>query len=379
MKKHKTIIIGAGVAGLGCARTLIKKDPEHDFIIISEDIGGRITTSEDGEVNYGAFFVLDSYRHIKEFATLRYRVNPIRVAFHDIKGKRYHLWSSLKHPIQMFRLYRIVREFEGHYEDFMKDVEHVGQKKALERHPELSSHYSQSARDYIKQAKIEDIAEDFVSEAVYSFSFVNLDQISALDLLRISTILIVPTYGFTFEIDNAIKGFEDKIIGGSVTGYKKVDSGYELSTKEGKEYTCENLVVATQPPVTKKLLGLPEIKPGANAYITHLRGDLLDTHKEDDRYNIYNTDGDIIAIIREQNGTFIFASLAKDTDLGQYFKNYEIIATKHWYPAFNLKISDVLYDADRGDNLYMIGDYNITGMEDSYITGIYAANRILDN
>ena len=61
----ETIIIGAGVAGLGCARQLAKH--KRDFLIITENIGGRISTSDDGRVNYGAYFVLNNYKHILPF------------------------------------------------------------------------------------------------------------------------------------------------------------------------------------------------------------------------------------------------------------------------------------------------------------------------
>ena len=56
-KKHETIIVGAGISGLACARSLQEMD--RDFLIIGEDIGGRILTSEDGKYG-GAYF--DSIR-----------------------------------------------------------------------------------------------------------------------------------------------------------------------------------------------------------------------------------------------------------------------------------------------------------------------------
>lgn len=67
LKKHySTIIIGGGMAGCGAARTLTAAGYE-DFLMITPEIGGRIVTSEDGQVNYGAYFVSGDYDNVNQF------------------------------------------------------------------------------------------------------------------------------------------------------------------------------------------------------------------------------------------------------------------------------------------------------------------------
>jgi len=41
-------------------------------------------------------------------------------------------------------------------------------------------------------------------------------------------------------------------------------------------------------------------------------------------------------------------------------------------------MGDILLNSDIDDGLYMIGDYNLTGLEDCFITGIYAGNKVAD-
>ena len=80
-KTYETIIIGAGISGLACARTLQEND--KDFLIISKDIGGRILTSKDGTANYGAFFVCSDYYHVLKYVKLKSRIRLRDFCFHD--------------------------------------------------------------------------------------------------------------------------------------------------------------------------------------------------------------------------------------------------------------------------------------------------------
>jgi len=52
---HETIIIGGGISGLACARRLY--DRGRPFLLITQNIGGRIRPSTTGAVNLGAYYV----------------------------------------------------------------------------------------------------------------------------------------------------------------------------------------------------------------------------------------------------------------------------------------------------------------------------------
>ncbi|MDH3301302.1 MAG: hypothetical protein OES24_12420, partial [Acidimicrobiia bacterium] len=52
-----------------------------------------------------------------------------------------------------------------------------------------------------------------------------------------------------------------------------------------------------------------------------------------------------------------------------------IVEHHDWNPAFNL-VGDALLDCEQAPNLYLIGDHNICGLEDAFVTGLHAASRI---
>jgi hypothetical protein len=372
-KTHETIIIGAGMAGLGCARTLHKK--ELPFLIITEDIGGRILTSEDGKINYGAYFVLNHYKHVLKFCEKRRKLKPFNFDFHGKKEKQISLFRIFLHPIEGIRILYILFTFKRHYFRFKKTCEHKSQKEALEEYPELKELYFNNAHNFIKDKGIQYLSENFFGETSYGCCFKPLREISAFDFLRVALGFIIPFYEFVFHKEKAIKGFEKNIQTETVV---KIILGttHKIKTESGRTYTTKNLVVALPPHISKRLLHLKKIKKPSSAYMYHFSGVIKDKWEGD--FEWFRSNHQAILFREQEDGTYLLYSKNADEDLSKYVQFPKLIAKKHWKPAFNIT-GNFLIENKLQNNTYLIGDFNLGGLEACYITGIYAANQIIKN
>ncbi|MCL1593697.1 MAG: FAD-dependent oxidoreductase, partial [Actinomycetia bacterium] len=98
----ETIIVGGGVSGLACARQL--HDAGRSFLIVTEDIGGRVRASADGSSNLGAYYVTRDYEHVGKFVDRgrRIRRSEIQRGRRDGSFTRGDL-QLLTHPIETLR------------------------------------------------------------------------------------------------------------------------------------------------------------------------------------------------------------------------------------------------------------------------------------
>lgn len=375
MKKQKTIdtiIIGAGAAGLGCAHQLFKHKKE--FLILSKDIGGRIETSKDGKVNYGAYFVIQNYHHVLPYVKKGERLHPFAVDFHQ-RRRHYHLLRMARYPFQTLRLIALLYRFKSHYERFKKECETQSQKQCIEKNPFLKKLYTQTAQAFAHEKGIETIANVFLCEGVYMCSFLPLSQVSALDFLRLCLGLILPAHEFTFLKEKAIRPFKKKIKKTTVKRIQRKGEFYEVKTSKGQTYRARHVVVATPPDVGQALLKIPAIKKGVNAYVFHVAGRLKPQWRQG-QFELFKNPSPVIFIREQADGTHIFYSKTMTPNLKQYFEQPKVLFKKEWQPAFNI-IGKTLVESEQGLGLFCAGDYNLIGLEDSYITGLYAARQII--
>lgn len=370
--RHDIIIIGAGMAGLGCAHRLAKA--KRDFLVITEDVGGRLTTSADGRINYGACFVLESYRHILRFVTLGERLAPFHFELHGVRKHPYHLVGMARYPLQTARIFRYLLRFKKKYAHFQKQCESHSQKEVFESDQELMALYTTTAIEYARTHGIENVAREYMAQGVYACTFLPLSKVSAFDFLRLGLALVSKSYEFVFDKEKALRPIR-AILKDRVVSIKKTGDGYDVTTEKGKTFFGTHGVIATQPQEARKLVPIAKIKKGSNAFLFHVRGRLKNKWSAG-QFEFFNPASKMIFFRTQADGTTIFYTRDSKPNLNDFFDEPKIIFRKYWRPAFAIQ-GEVLTESDRGENLFLAGDYNTIGLEDSYITGIYAANRIL--
>jgi hypothetical protein len=374
MKKvHETIIIGAGISGLACARKLHENNKE--FLVISEDIGGRIQTSKEGKVNYGAIIILKNFHHVKKFVKITRKIPLRKMRFHE--GDRdYKIWNKklFAHPFQLITFIWLVHKSLRHYEKLKKNCEHMSPIQALKADPFLYHIFHEKTEKIAAEYKNKSILEDWPAKITYGFTSLPFHRTIANQILWGAVGIFLPIYEFTFLKDKMIRAFKKNILIDTITKITKEKEHYLLKTKK-KTYQAKNVVVATPPHISKKLLHLKKIKKPVSGHLFHLTGKLKDPSKYGD-YNFFSEESPTYLIIKQIDSSYLFYSKNKNPDFKKYFQKHKIIHHKFWNPAYNFE-GNIILECEQDKNLYLIGDHNFPSLEDAYITGLYAANQII--
>jgi len=373
-RSQDTIIVGAGIAGLACARRL--HDAGRSFVIISENVGGRIQRSRDEAVNLGAYYVRADYTHVNQYVRLGRRLDRIAVQRHE-GANTYTYWDPrlLLHLPQAARFLRLLRQFRRHYEALKKRCLTTGQAAAIRSDPLLLRLHQQPAQEFIDECRLGEFARCYLAPGLHGTTFTSLNGISAFMLLLGALPVLVPAYEFTFQLDRLTDGFAASVAADTVCGISRHEGGYRVDTRIHGTLTADRVVIATPADVGRRLLGLPAVKRAVAAHMFQVAGALRDPYNKADLHLFAETDP-TLAIAQQAGGSVLFCSQHPHPDFDRYFTRWRVVEHKHWNPGFPLPGNDLM-DCEQGKNLYLIGDHNIVGLEDAYLTGLYAANQIV--
>jgi phytoene dehydrogenase-like protein len=153
MQATKTIIVGGGMAGMSCAMKLLEAG--GDFLLVTDDLGGRIKYAAEAKVNFGAYFVMASYVNAKRLVSKGRWINPLDSCFHNSADERFKAvsWHTISQLSGLLRFYFALREFSKHYEIFKQRCLTIPQKEALKADPYLEKIFSMPAAQFAKDGK----------------------------------------------------------------------------------------------------------------------------------------------------------------------------------------------------------------------------------
>jgi len=405
MSDYQTIIVGAGCAGMNCALELQKAG--SPYLMITDNVGGRICNDEERHMNYGAVFYFGSYHNMLDpekniiQSTVDVLPSLTQGCCHPdddtqwaaLSGKTFGDLPSLWHYMKWMR-----DEFLPHYEQFKTNCETMQVSAALAADPFMDQLYHETADQMIERLNVKPIADDLVSMFAHACTGTPPQKLSALDYLNCVQPLTMhlPSMKLVmclkrFDFDS--KGMQKRLGEGSgkleidtVESVAQTDGGWKVKTRQGAEYTCDYLVLATPADVSAQLLkpvaAVPEIAV-RNASVLYgylIHGTVKDKYAHH-TVHIFNEKTPIIYIAKRLDGDYeIFTEVDFEADGGKkmdkYFDKWQVVGVKYW-PKALFTNPNIVTDQNPAPGLILAGDQNGLGMEPAAISGVYAANKVL--
>lgn len=382
MKKTDTLIIGGGVSGLACAREL--KAANKDFVLITKVLGGRIHAESAGsEVPYGTAYVCEDYYNMIPFTDKATSGKRDASNYYFFDGKDYISIYSLKNITlipSLLRFKKILKKFRQHIIDYRAAMTEKSLKEIFEDDEFLNYTWTTPAKDFIREHKLEKLDQFLVNPIVATTTYAESDEINTAYYLGMALPLIAKTWraDFRHTLERMTENIKDEIKIGEVTELKKLDDGtFNVSTSVG-EFNAKNIVLAAPQKHLKNLYpNLPKPWKQVDIHVMNVHG----TRKEP-----FVGKPVVFLRSREHNGVYtlfgvkdgvdLVYSKEKDPDLSRYYSEYKIVKDVYWDPVMNVPDS-TLIDNKLEDHVYLAGDYNISGLEEAFVSGMGVGRRVL--
>lgn len=379
MESIESIIIGGGVSGMACGRTL----HEHgkDFLLLTRDVGGRLLTSQSHVVNYGASYVTSDYEHV---LPLMGGGKPIRTSecyfFHD--GKLINLYNlrTLRSSVALVRLLLEAGDFRKRLKRLRHRALHEQQKDILASDDVLSKHVRTPARSFVERLGLGDLNDLFFAPLFNSTGFIEYDQSNAFHYLDNLMPLLCRTYVADHSrcCEEMPRGWRHRIRMEEVNGLTEADGGGYVVQTTKSTYRAQNVVLALPYMDAIGFWPVPEPAHNVPVHVIELIGERKPRFRDKGIVFFRPQEHDITILWRQVTGSDIIFSRISNPALDQYYENHRIIRTVYWQTAAVLSGNEWAAQ-DLGNGMYLASDYNICGLEDAFITGVYAANRIIDD
>ncbi len=373
-----TLIVGGGMAGMFCAMRL--KEAGLPFLMLTERLGGRVMYKPEFKMNFGAVFYFDNYHNVRKILAPGPRVikSLSQILFHRSDSDRYTALSFrvFKQCWQLLKFMRFMKTFSTHYETYKKNCESMQVKDALKADPFMEQLFFKTAKQLISELGVAEACGESVSLFAYACTGARVDTLTGFDYCYLAQGLLMPIHYFTFDED-AMRQRLGAVEFDSAAKVDKTAGGYEVTTATGKVFRAKNLVIATSADAAKQLIDLPKIRSASQLFAYLVKGEIKDKFRGRD-IHLFSDTSPIIYLAKRDEGEDMYEIYANvPLSLVEYFDRHSVLWVQEWPQAIYTHPALVL-DQDLGDNLFMAGDHNGMGMEPAAISGIYAANRIIE-
>jgi len=376
MKPVETIIIGGGVSGLACGRTL--HDRGRDFVLLSEEIGGRMLTSKSHEVNYGASYITEDYENVIPSMGGGKRIWIHDCYFHGGKEPvSFYRLRTLFEIRKLLKLYRLASDFRKRLNRLRKRSLYQAQKEALEADSVLKGYTLKPAVEFVKENGFEYLNDTYLSPLFNSTGFIGYDKCNTFAYLDNLMALVSRTYVADHRRCCHIlpDGWKKKIILCRVTQLQRNADGLFQVTAGDNTFTAENVVLALPYHAARQFYDVPKPEYNIPVYVLEVSGERNWCCLNKKVVFFQPDEHDITILWKQTTGTDVIFSKVENPPLERYYTSHRVVNKIYWKTAVILSGSE-WFEQELEKGLYLASDYNICGLEDAFITGVYAANRI---
>ena len=384
-----TLIIGGGVAGLACARTL--KDAGLPFALVTDALGGRLALSRRGHY-LGAAMLNDDHVHMKRWATPSIIEQAGIFESYMWNGKKPRLTLLNASPLGIWRGFKAFGPFLASMKKLRREMPHTCITELVANDALLSRLVLQSAEDFAREHKIEKISEKLFGPAAGAIYMCDWREMNAFFFCLGATWIGLGSpkgnglayYDWSSVVPRLTEGCSEQIVIDAIESLGELDGGAVFEARSSsRNWVAKNLVLALPGPSRTafgEAVGVEDANPArlVELHVFHIAGKRRRLYKPGGSI-LFGMDQEValVFVLPDGDSTIdVLYATTGDPNLSTYYEDYEVLEYKRWSPSVQLTMGP-FRKLQPKPNVFMIGDHNIGGLEESFLTGLFAANRII--